>query len=129
METPRETTKNDNRGEFSPNSLLSKYFVQFVSFTLLEFSVLQYFLFTYGGKVCTAEYVREPWARDVNLLVCGAFILKVVLQTFRILSGVCNSERNIRSTFYSALTVNFIAAVSTLTTLYNSQGTCIDGNG
>ena len=121
--------KDVNESDSNINSLLSKHFVLFVGITLSEFLISQILLFTYGKTVCHADYVREPWTRDINLLVCGAFILKFVLQSFRIWSGISNSERNIRSSFYSALAVSFIAGTSTLTTLFNSQGVCVDSNG
>ena len=114
-----------------PHCLLSKYFAIGIWVTVLEYIILEILLFSYGPSICHDEsYVRESWTRDVNMFVSGAFTLDVLLHILRIMAGVVYSEhRNIRSTFYSALTVNMIAAFSSLTTLSISQGTCVDGYG
>ena len=112
-----------------PYCLLSRYSLLFIVFTVVEFFVLEILLQIFGEQVCNDKYVRESWTRDVNMFVAGAFALDAVLHIFRSLTGITFSERNLRSTFYTAFVVSSIAAYSSTSTLLFPKQMCVDGFG
>ena len=98
---------------------------------LLEFLLLKLFFHFYGSNLCNdSTYVRERWTETVNVFVSGAFALNVVLNTLRLNTGVIFLENhNRRAAFYSVLTINSIAAISSMSTAFALGGVCIDGHG
>jgi hypothetical protein len=124
--------KMSSATRYSPQPLLNGFFFHaFASATFTEFIFSQVLLFRYGSTFChDTSYVREGFTKEVNIFISGAFILHLILNTIRIMTGVSNSnKRNNRYTIYSALIVSIIVSTSTLTSLLSPQGMCIDGYG
>lgn len=117
-----------------PSDLLSRYYHYGIKSAALAFILCQTVLFftgTGGIENLESQYPFSAWARDINIFISGAFVSSAVLQITRItLSQTQKScPWNPRASLTTTLTVNIIAAFSTLTTLSSRGRICVDAYG
>lgn len=111
-----------------PQCLMTRFFELFVVVTTTEYVVLNILYILFGQSMCNdTMYVREQFTKEVNIFICGSFLIYVVLHIFRIMSGVAYSKtRNMRPIYFAALLVTSVTTISSGMSLIPTSPVCVD---